>query len=208
MSLPNLVQLVCNEGREAHLRVSSAAKAGEVYFAGGAVVHATAEGLAGEAAFNALAQWPEGDFELDYGVASPARTIYKNWSSLLLAALHSLDERSDARREYYEILLANLATVEGVKEVVVASPDGSAYGASSGAASAREGLLAAFVCAVAARAGEAFGLGDFAQFVSGGEGRPIAVFGFEGECYEFSVANGADPEGVAEALQDLLRMMV
>ena len=82
MSLANLVQLVCNEGREARLDVASGGKTGEVYFGQGNVLHAAADGKVGEDAFKAVAGWTEGDFALEYEVASPEQTINRNWSSL------------------------------------------------------------------------------------------------------------------------------
>lgn len=208
MSLPSLVQLVCNEGREGRLAVTAGGRTAEVYFAGGNVVHATVEGLAGEEAFTKLAAWSDGDFELAYDVAAPERTVQKNWSSLLLAALHSLDEENEARSEYYNIILGNLVTVGGINEVLITRADGEVHACNASRPVTAEGLLAALVCAVAPEVGEKLGLGAFTQFVLYGEGRPLVIFGYEEECYEFTLANGADPENVGTAVRRLLKMMV
>lgn len=208
MSLANLVQLVCNEGREARLEVVSAEKNGEVYFGQGNVLHAVADGKKGEEAFGVIAGWTDGDFELEYEAAAPEKTIFKNWSSLLLAALHSLDEEHDARREYYEIIMGNLVTVEGVGELTIARDDGFVYACNNAQTSPEACRFAAFVCAAAAAIGEALGFGPFNQFVLYGDRGRTVVFGFEDECYSFELANGADPERVGEAVRGLLKTIL
>jgi predicted regulator of Ras-like GTPase activity (Roadblock/LC7/MglB family) len=208
MSLANLVQLVCNEGREARLEVDSGGKNGEIYFGQGNVVHAVAVGKKGEEAFGAVAGWTEGDFALEYEVATPEQTINRNWSSLLLSALHSLDEEHDARREYYEIIMGNLVTVDGVGELTITRPDGFLYACSEERQPAEAYRLAAFACAAAAEVSEALALGPFAQFVLYGDRGRIVVFGSGDECYSFSLANGADPERVGEAVRGLLKAIL
>jgi predicted regulator of Ras-like GTPase activity (Roadblock/LC7/MglB family) len=212
MSLPNLVQLVCNEGREGCLNIERGEETGEIYFSGGAVVHAAASDLEGEAAFIAITKWTDGDFSLEYDVPVPTATIDKTWSSLLLTALHELDESAEEteyiRREYYNVILGNLVTVDEVNNIVIAGTDGSVYAENSGAQSDVEGLLAAFVYAVAAELGDKFDLGGFVQFVVFSDAKPVVIIGFEKECYEFSLRNGSDPEMVGAVVRDLLKMLV
>ena len=90
--LVGVVQLVCLEGRAAHLRVREGARAGSLYFADGKVVHAEFEDLEGEPAFQRLIGVQGGAFELEYGTAAPRETITRSVQALLLDACRRRDE--------------------------------------------------------------------------------------------------------------------
>ncbi len=105
-SLGDLVQMECLAGSHRVVRIASGNNVGYLYFRGGAVVHAIARSLVGEAAALDILSWNEGSFEpteRDW----PARdTITGSWQGLLLRAAQLRDEgqgqsvvalRSDAR---------------------------------------------------------------------------------------------------------------
>jgi predicted regulator of Ras-like GTPase activity (Roadblock/LC7/MglB family) len=161
----------------------------------------------GEDAFHDVASWPSGDFELHYDEVTEELTIQQNWSSLLLAALHTLDETPDARRQYYEAILSNLNTVPGVAEFLIASADGAVRAAEVEETAELEALWTAYARELAVFVGEECELGAFERLVLYGEGQPSVVLGFAEECYQFTLLNGADPEKVARDIRDLLRMV-
>lgn len=95
--LVGVIQLVCLEGRPAHLRVREGERAGSLYFADGKVVHAEFEGLEGEPAFQRLVGVQGGAFELEYGTPSPRQTITRPVQALLLDACRRRDEGERAQ---------------------------------------------------------------------------------------------------------------
>lgn len=92
MSLPTLVQLACQEGRQARLSLTHDAQQAALFFDGGNVVHAILDDESGEEVIYRLLEWEEGEFRLDSGVESPARTIDRPWSALLVDGLQRRDE--------------------------------------------------------------------------------------------------------------------
>jgi hypothetical protein len=72
--------------------VTSEGKTGRLYLVDGEVVHAEAEGAAGEPAVRVVLGWPDGSFELAPNTTSLERTIQKRLSHLLLDAHRELDE--------------------------------------------------------------------------------------------------------------------
>ena len=72
--------------------VTSEGRTGRLYLVEGEVVHAEADGVAGEPAVGVILGWPEGSFELAPNTTSLERTIQKSLSHLLLDAHRELDE--------------------------------------------------------------------------------------------------------------------
>lgn len=70
-----VVQLVCGGRRAGKLTLSRAGENAEVYFVSGAVVHARVGDETGTRAFRKIADWPEGEFMLEYGKTTEERTI-------------------------------------------------------------------------------------------------------------------------------------
>lgn len=94
LSLPNLISLICNEGKKACLEIESAGQVVTIFFEMGQVVHASLNGKSGgEALFEALA-WEDGSFVITSGRNAPERTIETSWSGLLLEGLGRIDEAS------------------------------------------------------------------------------------------------------------------
>ncbi|MGD0676013.1 MAG: DUF4388 domain-containing protein [Polyangiaceae bacterium] len=92
-SLGDLVQMECLAGSYRVVRVTSGGSAGFLYFRGGAVVHAVARSLVGEAAALDMLSWNEGSFEAIEREWPAKDTISCTWQSLLLRAAQLRDER-------------------------------------------------------------------------------------------------------------------
>lgn len=92
LSLPNLITLMCNEGKKACLEIESAGQVATLFFEMGQVVHASLNGKSGgEVVFEALG-WEDGSFVITSGRSAPKRTIETSWSGLLLEGLGRIDE--------------------------------------------------------------------------------------------------------------------
>jgi predicted regulator of Ras-like GTPase activity (Roadblock/LC7/MglB family) len=92
MALPDLIQLNCQDRRQARLAVQRGGDEAEVYFDDGEVVHARLGEIEGEEAIYQVLAWHDGQFNLETGVAPPSRTIEVPWSALLMGGLQRYDE--------------------------------------------------------------------------------------------------------------------
>jgi hypothetical protein len=93
-SLADLVQMECLAGSRRIVRVASGQNSGFLYIRAGAVVHAVAKGLTGEAAAMEMLKWRDGDFEPVEREWPAKETISAHWQSLLLRAAQVRDESS------------------------------------------------------------------------------------------------------------------
>jgi hypothetical protein len=93
-SLGDLVQMECLAGSQRAVRVTSGANVGYLYFRGGAVVHAIARSLVGEAAALDILSWSDGSFEPAEREWPPRESVTCSWQSLLLRAAQARDERA------------------------------------------------------------------------------------------------------------------
>jgi hypothetical protein len=91
-SLADLVQMECLGGSERVIRVMSGSDVGFLYFRGGAVVHAVAKLLTGEAAAFEMLSWSEGTFEPIERERPSKESIGCTWQSLVLRAAQIHDE--------------------------------------------------------------------------------------------------------------------
>ncbi len=191
ISLTNLVQLNCQAGISGRLTLRYGSQTAEVYFGQGSIVHAVLGDLEGKAAFYKVLGWETGEFELDQGPTSPAKTITDHWSDLLLDGLHKLDEQAGAlpgaKARYADLgavaeelvepfaldrLLADLVEEStGLEGAVVVSYDGLVITASlpAGADAARMGASAAALLGLGNRTTRRMGRGDCAQAIIQGE---------------------------------------
>lgn len=92
LSLVDIVQLHCRRGDEAKVLLENGERRGEIYFAGGQVVHAHQDDARGKEAFYQLLNWQEAHFVIETGVASPRTTIEVPWAGLLMQTLQRIDE--------------------------------------------------------------------------------------------------------------------
>jgi hypothetical protein len=92
-SLGDLVQMECLAGSHRAVKVTSANNVGYLYFRGGAVVHAAARALVGEAAALEILSWSDGSFEAVEREWPTKESVACGWQSLLLRAAQARDER-------------------------------------------------------------------------------------------------------------------
>ena len=75
ISIADLIQLNCQSGAQARLTARCSDDGAElaVYFDGGEIVHAQLDDTQGEEAVYELLRWQSGSFEVEQGIAPPAR---------------------------------------------------------------------------------------------------------------------------------------
>jgi hypothetical protein len=81
--LSDIVQLLCLSGRYGRLTVRQGEKVGVIYFAEGAIVHASYCGKTGPTACRIMLNWVEGEFILEFGFFPEIRTVDEPLHSLL-----------------------------------------------------------------------------------------------------------------------------
>ncbi len=93
MSLPNLVQMICMDRREAALVLRHKAEEGTIFFAKGQIIHAQVGRVTGEEAIYYLLTWADGIFEMREPATLPAQTINAPWNHLLMEGMRMIDEQ-------------------------------------------------------------------------------------------------------------------
>jgi hypothetical protein len=94
MSLPNIVQTICLEHRQASLVLRHWLEEGSIFFDGGEIVHAAVGQLEGEKAVYHLLGWVDGTFHVHDDVPAPYQTVTRTWGYLLMEGLRLVDEGS------------------------------------------------------------------------------------------------------------------
>ena len=94
LALMDLIQITCQERRQAQLVIQHEGQEVEIYFDAGEMVHAQLDDLVGEEVIYRVLGWEDGQFNLKSGVVPPTRTIETPWSVLLMSALQQHDEES------------------------------------------------------------------------------------------------------------------
>jgi twitching motility protein PilU len=79
---------------------------GELFFHQGEIVHAVAGKQVGESAVYRILSITDGEFDLEAGAMPPARTIQKNYNSLLLEGLRIVDETAENLNSLLKMLVA------------------------------------------------------------------------------------------------------
>ncbi|MBN1484192.1 MAG: DUF4388 domain-containing protein [Chloroflexia bacterium] len=116
MTLTTLISVNCNEGNQALLRLRRGEEEAQIYFDEGNIVHMVLDDREGEEVIHELLAWEDAQFELEMGVAAPARTVQTLWSNLVLGGMQMIDEAELteemlAEIEMEEDLMANLQEV-------------------------------------------------------------------------------------------------
>ncbi|MCX7683561.1 MAG: DUF4388 domain-containing protein [Anaerolineae bacterium] len=191
--IADLIQLHCQAGVRARLIVRHAGQEITVYFDGGEVVHAQFGSVIGEEAVYELLGWETGEFEVEQGVAPPARTVNTPWSLLIMEGMRRLDERRwrekedrketmtmetrRSRSEQLEETLRNLVNNStDIQGAVVISMDGLIIAAvlPPQMEQMRVGAVAAGVLSLSARSVGQLGRGQLQQtLIQGTEGNVI-----------------------------------
>lgn len=95
VSLTDLIQLECINGRSSVLEVAFRNLTARVFIERGRIMHAEAGSKTGPAAFSRLMKMKGGDFRLKEFVQPGQRTIDTSWEHLLLEAAQAADEAGD-----------------------------------------------------------------------------------------------------------------
>ncbi len=91
-TLPDIVQLYVLSSATGLLSVRHRSGVGELYFAQGAILHATTPTRRGDDAFYEIMLWSGGEFSMRMGAAAPERSVHSNWQELLIESVRRLDE--------------------------------------------------------------------------------------------------------------------
>lgn len=123
-SLVDIIQLECLSQTSAVLRVTNGPLVGKIWILNGEVVDAEADQLTGEAAFQKILSWKEGNFELLAPDPLRPRKIFKSYNALLLETAQALDESADGGAESptkraAQTLLGLMKQFEGIEFVLV-----------------------------------------------------------------------------------------
>jgi|SRR5690606_9788083 len=172
--MADLIQLECTRGLTRSIRVSAGENTGFLYFDQGALVHAIAGSLTGEAAAREILRWQGGSVRPSnsYWVKPP--TIQLSWQALLISAAQAEDEANRSDSEIFlridseslvadsadeETLNVNHEPADGILRLVRLSPEGTLL---EGRGELGEFSDAAAYCAQLAQiVGEGLGLPDF-----------------------------------------------
>jgi len=92
LHLPDVIQLISASGKSGAFKLMNGEEEGIIYLADGQIVHSIVGALEGEEAVYTLATWNHGSFRFVPGEESPARTITKNNTNLLMEAARRMDE--------------------------------------------------------------------------------------------------------------------
>src|SRR5262245_15373247 len=95
LGLPELVQTLTSGMKTACVMLRCGTKQGELWFRGGDLVHAATATRFGDLAVFEMLGWTEGEFVVEYGVVSDARSITQDATFLVLDGLRQMDERSE-----------------------------------------------------------------------------------------------------------------
>jgi len=176
LSLPNIIQLNCNEMNTATVGLTHEGQDGLICFADGAIVHAEVGDLIGEEAVYELLSWDHGTFVVRQGEEAPRRTISSNWNSLLLEGIRRVDEAQPLQeglaeaepsmasvddRDNMSSLARKLRGIVGVDGTVIISHDGVVFASEIDGNSEKEGAVAVFVGNAAREVGRALQLEPF-----------------------------------------------
>jgi predicted regulator of Ras-like GTPase activity (Roadblock/LC7/MglB family) len=222
MSVADLVQHACQDGKRARLWLERDGSQAEIYFSAGQVTHAVCGELSGEPAVFALLEWDRGQFRLDPEIEASERTIERSTTGLLLEGARLQDERRSTERATglsadgpirsgaegaMSAVVEALAKLDGVGGVVLVAADGVVLAHQVQGDPEKEGAVAAFVGAAAEQVGEAMSLGEFKRAVAATAGGNILVFKHSGYYAGLVLAENTSAAMVAgkaeSALQEL-----
>ena len=92
MDLAELIQYICIDLKTARLDVENGVRQAVFYFDKGVPVHAESGTQEGEEVVYETLRWTSGTFTLENNVATPVKTIERNWKYLILEGMRRIDE--------------------------------------------------------------------------------------------------------------------
>ena len=183
LSLPNLIQLHCQQLAPAQVRLTRRSQQGTLAFNNGELIYASTGALSGEDAVNEMLSWESGEFQVDDKVVSlPPRNVNVPWSMLMLDALHRIDEQRAERSAAGEALMKESKQRQEFRDGVLVTKAGEWRAEATDHVPEEDGALVALIANRAQAIGDLLRLGSFDQMVSI---RPGAKFFLErvGEDY-------------------------
>lgn len=206
MSVADLIQHNCQDGKTAALEIEAGGQQATLYFEAGEVVHAALGNQSGEPVVYEVLPWEEGHFVLHPDQGTTIRSIDRSWSGLLLEGARRLDEaeatseaerfnfidpsqedkpmakkRSEVLAETLEALLRESSDIDGAAIVGV---DGLVYSANVPQRALDEDMVGASSAAVlglSRRSVDQLKRGTFKQTLIQGDDGNIIVAGLNGE---------------------------
>ncbi len=183
MTISDLIQHTCQDRSTAELKIMHQNQTALLYFQDGNIVHAQKDGLIGEKVVYEILKWDDGEFSLDKIVKTPAKTIERSWSSLLLEGARRLDEdeknsnkqkfledKSMATKKKSELLAETLADVidnsTDIEGAAVVGIDGLVYSVNAPVGHLDDTLIGAVAAAalgLSKRSVEQLSRGTFTQ---------------------------------------------
>lgn len=120
VGLPDVLQLLALGGKTGILHLREGTSEGSLYLREGQIVHARSEDLEGEEAAYALAAWSSGRFAFEPGTTSPATTINRSSTALLMEAARRSDE--------WKLIAEKIPSTAHIPEFVVPEGAGDSEG--------------------------------------------------------------------------------
>jgi predicted regulator of Ras-like GTPase activity (Roadblock/LC7/MglB family) len=210
MSVADLIQHTCQDGKTAKLQMENLGQTAQIFFDSGQVVHATLGDLTGESAVYRALAWTDGTFNLEADIAPPARSISRSYTALLLEGARRIDEDSEPAGAAEPAVaapdpaekgapgpLGSLTAIDGVGGAVIVAEDGVVIGHSIEGDAEKEGAVAAFIGAAALQAGASLGLGKFKRAAIGISTGSLLVLRHEDTYVALLLKEGASPAMVA-----------
>lgn len=183
MSVADLIQHNCQEGRTARIDLSPASgqTPAVLFLEQGQLIHAQVGDEQGEEVVYRVLGWNDGSFSVEPGAASPTHTISRSYTGILLEGMRRLDEAGAAQAQAAEsspppaqpvvaakeegrtmsARVQELRAIEGVTGVVIAARDGVVLDSAVDGDPEKDGAVAVFVGYAAAQVGQSLALGNF-----------------------------------------------
>jgi hypothetical protein len=176
LSLPNLIQLHCQQLQPAQVRINRRAQQGTLAFSNGELIYASTGALNGEDAVSEMLSWESGDFQVDDKVTSlPPRNVNVPWSMLMLDSLHRIDEQRAERSAAGEVMLKESKQRKEFRDGVLVTKTGEWRAEATDRVPEEDGALVALIANRAQAVGDMLGLGTFDQMLSTRAGEKLFI---------------------------------
>jgi len=93
LALPDLVQTLTSGRKTARVLLRPGPRQAALWFLDGELVHASTPTRFGDLALYEMLEWKDGEFLVDYGMISDARSVTQDVNYLILEGLRRIDER-------------------------------------------------------------------------------------------------------------------
>lgn len=176
LSLPNLIQLHCQQLAPAQIRLTHRSQQGTLAFNNGELIYANTGTLNGEDAVHEMLSWESGEFQVDDKVTNlPPRNVDVPWSMLMLDALHRIDEQRAERSAAGEAMLKASKQRKEFRNSVLATKTGEWRAEATDRVPEEDSALVALIANRAQAIGDLLHLGAFDQLNATRAGEKIFI---------------------------------